>query len=51
MFTQKMLNLRQRKWLELLKDYEMSVLYNLAKANVVVDAFSVMTIGSLSHVE
>ncbi|WMV59197.1 hypothetical protein MTR67_052582 [Solanum verrucosum] len=27
-FTQKELNLRQRRWLELLKDYDMSILYN-----------------------
>ena len=39
-FTQKELNLRQRRWLELLKDYDMSVLYHSSKANVVADAFS-----------
>ncbi|XP_069149231.1 uncharacterized protein [Solanum lycopersicum] len=32
------LNLRQRRLLELLKDYEMNVHYNLGKANVVADA-------------
>ncbi|WMV33256.1 hypothetical protein MTR67_026641, partial [Solanum verrucosum] len=36
-FSQKDLNLRQRRWLELLKDYEMSVLYYPGKANVVAD--------------
>ena len=30
-FTQKELNLRQRIWLELLKDYDMNVLINSAK--------------------
>ena len=40
LFTQKELNLRQIRWLELLKDYDMSVLYHLDKANVVVDALS-----------
>ena len=30
-FTQKELNLRQRRWLELLKDYDMSVLYHPSK--------------------
>ena len=30
-FTQKKLNLRQRRWLELLKDYNMNVFYHLAK--------------------
>ena len=28
LFTQKTLNLRQRRWLELLKDYDMSILYH-----------------------
>ncbi|WMV55352.1 hypothetical protein MTR67_048737, partial [Solanum verrucosum] len=32
------LNLRQRKWLEFLKDYDMSVHYHPGKANVVADA-------------
>ena len=48
-FTQKELNLRQRRWLELLKDYEMSVLYHPDKANVVAEALSRMTMGSVSH--
>ncbi|KAH0655152.1 hypothetical protein KY285_030034 [Solanum tuberosum] len=39
-FTQKELNLRQRKWLEFLKDYDMSVHYHPGKANVVADALS-----------
>ena len=34
-FTQRELNLRQRTWLELLKDYDMSVHYHPGKANVV----------------
>ena len=33
-FTQKELNLRQRRWLELLKDYDMNVLYHPGKANL-----------------
>ncbi|WMV54950.1 hypothetical protein MTR67_048335, partial [Solanum verrucosum] len=37
-FSQKDLNLRKRRWLELLKDYDMSVLYHPGKANVVADA-------------
>ena len=51
MFTQKELKLRQIRWLELLKDYDMSVLYYLSKANVVADAHSLMTMVSVSHVE
>ena len=50
-FTQKELNLRQRRWLELLKHYDMSVLYHPGKDNVVADALSCMTLGSVSHVE
>ena len=48
-FTQKELNVQQRMWLELLKDYDMIVLYHSGKANVVVDALSQMTMGSVSH--
>ena len=50
-FTQKELNLQQRRWLELLKDYDMSVLYHPEKANVVADALSRMTMGSVSHLD
>ena len=39
-FTQKELNLRQRRWLELIKDYDMKLHYHLGKANVVADALS-----------
>ena len=50
-FTQKELNLRQIRWLELLKDYDISVLYHPGKSNVVVDALSRMTMGSVSHID
>ena len=40
-FTQNKLNLRQKRWLELLKDYNMSVLCHPGKANVVADARAV----------
>jgi len=39
-FTQKELNLRQRRSLKLLKDYTLDIKYHLAKANVVADALS-----------
>jgi hypothetical protein len=39
-FTQSDLNLRQRRWLELIKDYDLEVHYHLGKANVVADALS-----------
>ncbi|KAA3473140.1 reverse transcriptase [Gossypium australe] len=40
LMTQKELNLRQRRWLELIKDYELGIDYHPGKANVVVDALS-----------
>jgi hypothetical protein len=39
-FTQKELNLRQHWWVELIKDYDLSIQYHLGKANVVADALS-----------
>ena len=39
-FTRKELNLRQRRWLELIKDYDMKLHYHPGKANVVADALS-----------
>jgi hypothetical protein len=39
-FTQADLNMRQRRWLELIKDYDLKVHYHLGKANVVADALS-----------
>jgi hypothetical protein len=39
-FTQSDLNMRQRRWLELIKNYDLEVHYHLRKANVVADALS-----------
>ncbi|WVZ64210.1 LOW QUALITY PROTEIN: hypothetical protein U9M48_013770 [Paspalum notatum var. saurae] len=39
-FTQNELNMRQRRWLELIKDYDMEIHYHPDKANVVADALS-----------
>ncbi|XP_069143317.1 uncharacterized protein [Solanum lycopersicum] len=50
-FTQRELNLRQRRWLELIKDYDMSFHYYPGKANVVVDALSRLSMGSMSHID
>ncbi|XP_070022120.1 uncharacterized protein [Nicotiana sylvestris] len=47
----KELNLRQRRWLKLLKDYVTDILYHPGKANVVVDALSRKSMGSLTHLE
>jgi hypothetical protein len=37
-FTQSGLNMRQMRWLELIKDYDLEVHYHPGKANVVADA-------------
>jgi hypothetical protein len=39
-FTQPDLNLRQRRWLELIKGYDLGINYHSGKANIVVDALS-----------
>jgi hypothetical protein len=40
LFTQSNLNLRQRRWLELIKDYDLRINCHPRKANVVADALS-----------
>ncbi|KAH0684667.1 hypothetical protein KY289_022419 [Solanum tuberosum] len=45
-FSRKKLNLRQRRWLELLKDFDISILYHPGKANVVADSLSRMSMES-----
>ena len=40
LFSQKELNMRQRRWLEFLKDYDFELSYHPGKANVVADALS-----------
>ena len=49
-FSQKELSLRQRRWLELLKYYDMCILYHPGKANVFADALSRLFMGSTTHV-
>jgi hypothetical protein len=39
-FTQSNLNLRQRRWLELIKDYNLGIRYHPGRANMVADALS-----------
>ncbi|KAK8919358.1 hypothetical protein KSP39_PZI021140 [Platanthera zijinensis] len=39
-YSQKELNLRQRRWLEFIKDYDVDLQYHPGKANVVADALS-----------
>ena len=49
-FQQREMNLRQRRWLELLKDYDYDILYHPDKANAVADALSKKSSGSLAHI-
>ena len=49
MFTQKELNLCQRRWLEFLKDYDRH--YHPRKANIVEYALCRLSMGSIAHVE
>ena len=51
LLTQKELNLRQRRWLELFKDYDCIIDYHPGKANVVADALSrrIISVLSLTH--
>ena len=44
------MNLRQKRWLELLKDYDCSILYHLGKTNMVADVLSRKSAGSLAHI-
>ena len=39
-FTQRDLNMRQRRWMEFLEDYNFTLHYHPGKANMVVDALS-----------
>ncbi|XP_070032258.1 uncharacterized protein [Nicotiana tomentosiformis] len=50
-FKQKELNLRQRRWLELLKDCDVEIFYHPGKANAVPDTLSHKSMGSLVHIE
>ena len=47
-FTQKELNMRQHRLLELAKDYDCEILYHPGKANVVADALSRKSYGNLA---
>ena len=51
LFTQHELNMRQRRWVKLIKDYQCTIEYHPRKANVVVDALSRKPMGSISHLK
>jgi len=44
LFDHKEFNMRQRRWMEFLKDFNFELLYHLGKANVVADALSRKTV-------
>ncbi|XP_028098494.1 uncharacterized protein LOC114298164 [Camellia sinensis] len=49
LFTQKESNMRQRRWLELIKDYDLQIHYHPGKANTVADALSRKNMGDLAN--
>ena len=49
-FMQRDLNMRQRRWMEFLEDYDFMLHYHPCKENVVVDALSRKSRGALSSI-
>ena len=49
-FTQRDLNMRQRRWTEFLENYDFTLHYHLGKANVVADALSRKSRGALASI-
>ena len=49
-FTQRDLNMRQRRWMEFLEDYDFTLHYHPSKANVVADALSRKSRGVLASI-
>uniref|UniRef100_A0A2N9FE66 Reverse transcriptase n=1 Tax=Fagus sylvatica TaxID=28930 RepID=A0A2N9FE66_FAGSY len=49
LFSQKELNMRQRRWLDLLKDYDYTIQYHPGKANVAADALSRKSARFMAH--
>ena len=50
LFTQRDLNMRQRRWMEYLEDYDFTLHCHLGKANIVADALSRKSRGVLASV-
>ena len=50
LFSQNELNMRHKRWIELLKDYDCIIQYHPGKANVVVGALSRKSVGSLATI-
>ena len=49
-FTQRDLNMRQRRWMKFLQDYDFTLHYHPGKANVVADALSRKSRGALASI-
>ena len=49
-FTQQDLNMRQRRWMEFLEDYDFTLHYHLGKTNVVADALRRKSWGALANI-
>ena len=49
-FTHQDLNMRQRRWMEFLEDYDLTLHYHPSKANVVVDSLSRKSRGALASI-
>ena len=49
-FTQRDLNMRQRRWMAFLEDYDFTLHYHPGKANVVADALSQKSQGVLASI-
>ena len=49
-FTQRDLNMRQRRWMDFLEDYDFTLHYHPGKANVVADALSRKSRGALASI-
>ena len=49
-FTQRDLNMRQRRWIEFLEDYDFTLHYHLGKENVVADALNRKSRGALASI-
>ena len=49
-FTQRDLNMRQHRWMKFLEDYDFTLHYHPGKANVVADALSRKSRGTLASI-
>ena len=49
LFSQKELNLRQRRWVEYMSNYDCKIIYQPGKGNVVADSLSRKSSGTLAN--